>query len=121
MVTNSSYGDQRMLQIEQKIHRVGFGIHDLYQYISGLPVNKRRKARAALRKAFEVGCTFEVLRRVPVEPPISEDGTIVIGPEMRKHIKRARQVYGEVGQLREIVSRLLDDDAEEMIDSFPYN
>lgn len=104
-----------MREIKQKISMVEEGIGEMYEYVNGLQQAERDIAREALRHAFDAGRTFHELEHIPAEPPFGLDGQLKLGPILREHVLQARKVYAHIGQLREIIADLLDEDAETLL------
>ena len=103
MISFSSSEDMRMQQIRGEITDLEGDIEHLYGYVDTLPGTQQLAARAALRKAFDVGRSISTLDRFPSTPPIEENESQLLGPNLKNHIIEMRKVYGDIADLRRTI------------------
>lgn len=87
----------------------------MQEFLEGYPADIRAELQRQLQKAFEAGCLYSELQSIPQSMPISDDGSIAIGPALRYHIMETRKVYRDVEQLREIVASIFDKKSQDML------
>ena len=109
MVSFSSSEDVRMQQIRGKITGLEGDLEHLFGYVDSLPGAEQREARAALRRAFEMGRSISDLDRVPATPPIGENEVPLLGPALRHHVMQMRQVYGDIDDVRQMIESMFGD------------
>lgn len=80
----------------------------LYGFVDRLPHQYQTAARAALRRAVSVGRVMEDLQRLPADPPLTSEGLLLLGPQLRHHILETRKIYAAVEELHTIVTSIFD-------------
>jgi hypothetical protein len=121
MMNSASSDDMRISEIKGKITTVEGDLEVLYGFVDRLPQHYQTSARAALRRAVSVGRTMEGLHRLPADPPVLEDGSILLGPELRRHILETRKVYSAVEDLQQTITDIFDAKSQEQLRSILRN
>jgi hypothetical protein len=109
MISFSSSEDMRMQQIKGKITGLEGDLEKLYGYVDGLPGTQQRAARTALRRAFDMGHSMRDLDGIPASPPVTEEGELLLGPQLRSHITAMRRVYGDIADLKNTIEGIFGD------------
>jgi len=114
---SASSGDMRMNEIKGKITTVEGDLEVLYGFVDRLPQQHQTAARAALRRAVNIGRTMEDLQRLPADPPLNSEGLMLLGPELRHHILETRRIYSAVEDLEQTVTDIFSAQSQEHLRS----
>jgi len=95
-----------MQQIKGTITCLEGDLEHLFGYVDGLSGEKQHAAKLVLRRAFDMGRSMNDLDRLPAAPPVDDDGTLLLGPELRHHINEIRKVYREIADLKSSVESI---------------
>lgn len=117
MVSFASSDDVRMNEIKGKITILEGDLEILYGFVDHLPDQYQLAARAALRRAVEVGRGIGDLERLPASPPVDEEGMLVLGPELRHHILETRRVYADIDDLSTTIDEMFSGTSREHLRS----
>lgn len=108
--------DGRMDEIRKKLQGIGQDLHALREFIEHqVPQKQRRAVQKEIQRAFEAGIAYSEVQNVPDAFPVTEEGMLKIGPELRNHILESRKVYSDVDQLREVVADIFHEKTEEQL------
>lgn len=114
--SDKSPKDHRIRKTRKKLRKIGQDLVLLRHYLQDrVPHDYQREFQDQLQRAFDAGRAFSEVQNIPQSPPISDEGMISIGPELREHILEVRKVYSEVDQLRDLVANIFDEKAEAML------
>jgi len=92
---------------ENQIGQVEEHLSEVFGHLNRIPAYRRARTRDALLHAFHAGECMARLKMKPEQPPMGIDGAVNIGPELKQHILRMRNVYRRIDDLTEIVQQLL--------------
>lgn len=108
--------DQRIAKMRRKLRRIGQDLSILRHYLKDrVPHDHQKEFQRQLQRAFDAGRAFSEVQNLPQSPPISAQGMLQIGPELRRHILEVRSVYSDVDRLRDIVTDIFDEQSEDML------
>ena len=98
-----------MRSVKGKIGIVKRGVMRISRYMGKLSRYRKDEAKQALKCAFEAGQTYCELKNMPRNDSLPHDMSVKVGPELRQHILRARKVFGEINELKEILDDLFEE------------
>ena len=103
--------DSNSKEIRQTLKEIDLQIAELHKYIYTQSGEQRQEVRLAIQRAIQIALTFARIdhSNMPLHPPISPNGELVLGPELREMILEQREVYELMGQIRDSIDGFLDD------------
>ncbi len=108
--------DGRMRRIRKKLRAVGRDLHTIRSYMRHrVPQQYQKEFQQQIQRAFEAGIAYGEVQNIPQDFPVDEQGMLLIGPLLRKHILESRKIYANVDELREVAADIFNEKTEDQL------
>ncbi|MDD3897118.1 MAG: hypothetical protein PHU04_04790 [Candidatus Peribacteraceae bacterium] len=97
--------DPRIREVRRQVRQTEGELVEVGEYLASLPGRQRADAIAAMHKVFDAGVTLGEILQTPVSPPIRNE-QVMLGPDLRAHLREVEVVQGEIGQLRNVTQQI---------------
>ena len=97
--------DPRIRQVRCQVRQTEEELVEVGEYLARLPERQRAEAISAMHKVFDAGVTLGGITQTALPPPLKNE-QVVLGQDLRAHLREVEVVQGEIAQLRNVTRQI---------------
>ena len=97
--------DPRIREVRRQVRQTEGKLVEVGEYLARLPEQQRAEAIAAMHKVFDAGVTLGGITQTALPPPLKNE-QVVLGPDLRAHLREVEVVQREIAQLRNVTQQI---------------